>query len=91
MWGAALVALYVVQCGVGFWVRRTPEEYRTRVQRITLAVLGAAIVLLAFYDSWLGVVAAGHSPLLWSVFFVVSETWFPPQFYHLSHGGMNEC
>jgi len=70
LWGAALVALYVVQCGVGFWVRRTPEEYRTRVQRITLAALGAAIVLLAFYDSWLGVVAAGHSPLFWSVCFV---------------------
>jgi hypothetical protein len=78
LWGAALVALYVVQCAVGFWVRRTPEGHRTRVQRVTLAVLGASIVLLAFYDSWLGVVAAGHSPLFWSVFFVVSESVVSP-------------
>jgi len=70
LWGAGLVALYVVQCGVGFWVQRTPEQHRTRVQRITLAVLGASIVLLAFYDSWLGVVATGHSPLWWSILFV---------------------
>jgi hypothetical protein len=83
LWGAALVALYVVQCGVGYWVQRTPEQHRTRVQRITLAVLGAFIVLLAFYDSWLGVVAAGHSPLLWSVLFVVSDACYP----HLSDKG----
>ena len=79
MWGAALVALYVVQCGVEYWVQRTPEQHRTRVQRIMLAVLGASIVLLAFYDSWLGVVAAGDSPLFWSVLFVVS-----PSLPHLS-------
>jgi hypothetical protein len=38
-----------------------------------LAGLGAFIVLLAFYDAWLGFVAAGESPLLWCILFVVSS------------------
>lgn len=65
--------LYVVQCVVGYWAQRTPAQHRTRVQRIALAGLGACIVLLAYYDAWLGVVAAGDSPLLWSILFVVSK------------------
>ena len=66
--------LYVVQCAVGYWARRTPEQHRTHVQRAVLAGLGACIVLLAYYDAWLGFVAAGDSPLLWSILFVVSKT-----------------
>jgi hypothetical protein len=68
------VLLYVTQCAVGYWAQRTPAQHRTRVQRIALAGLGACIVLLAFYDAWLGVVAADDSPLLWSILFVVSRT-----------------
>jgi hypothetical protein len=30
------------------------------VQRVLLAGLGATIVLLAFYQTWLGLAAAGH-------------------------------
>jgi len=63
-----------MQCAVGYWAQRTPAQHRTRVQRIALAGLGACIVLLAYYDAWLGVVAAGDSPLLWSILFVVSKT-----------------
>jgi len=70
-WGIALLLLYGVQCAVGFRVRRTPALHRTRVQRITLAVLGASIVLLAFYDAWLGFAAAGDGPFLWGILFVV--------------------
>jgi hypothetical protein len=63
-----------MQCAVGYWAQRTPAQHRTRVQRIALAGLGACIVLLAYYDAWLGFVAAGDSPLLWSILFVVSKT-----------------
>jgi hypothetical protein len=66
--------LYGVQCAVGFRVRRTPALHRTRVQRIALAVLGASIVLLAFYDTWLGFAAAGDGPFLWGILLVVSKT-----------------
>ena len=66
--------LYVVQCAVGYWAQHTPVQHRTRVQHVALMVLGASIVVLAYYDSWLGFVAAGHSPLLWSILFVVSKT-----------------
>jgi hypothetical protein len=70
-WGTALVLLYCVQCAVGFWVQRTPASNRTSLHRMLLAGLGAFIVLLAFYDAWLGFVAAGESPLLWCILFVV--------------------
>jgi hypothetical protein len=43
------------------------------VQHITLAVLGASIVLLAFYDSYLGFVATGDPPHVWGFLFVVSK------------------
>ncbi|KAH9991814.1 hypothetical protein BJV77DRAFT_1006009 [Russula vinacea] len=70
-WGTALVLLYCVQCAVGFWVQRIPESNRTSLHRVLLAGLGVCIVLLAFYDAWLGFVAAGDSPLLWCILFVV--------------------
>jgi hypothetical protein len=72
-WGTALVLLYCVQCAVGFWVQRTPASNRTGLHRVLLAGLGVSIVLLAFYDAWLGFVAAGDSPLLWCILFVVSS------------------
>jgi hypothetical protein len=71
-WGLALVLLYGVQCAVGFWVQRTPASDRTSLHRTLLAGLGVCIVLLAFYDAWLGFVAAGDGPLLWCILFVVS-------------------
>lgn len=72
-WGTALVLLYCVQCAVGFWVQRTPESNRTGLHRMLLAGLGAFIVMLAFYDSWLGFVAADDSLLLWCILFAVSS------------------
>jgi Na+/proline symporter len=72
-WGLALVLLYGVQCAVGFWAQRTPASDRTSLHRTLLAGLGVCIVLLAFYDAWLGFVAAGDSPLLWYILFVVSS------------------
>ena len=66
--------LYVVQCAVGYWTQRTPVQHRARVQQVALMVLGASIVVLAYYDAWLGFVATGHSPLLWSILFVVRKT-----------------
>lgn len=70
-WGLALVLLYGVQCAVGFWVQRTSATDRTSLHRTLLAGLGVCIVLLAFYDAWLGFVAAGDGPLLWCILFVV--------------------
>jgi hypothetical protein len=72
-WGLALVLLYGVQSAVGFWVQRTPESDRTSLHRTLLAGLGVCIVLLGFYDAWLGFVAAGDGPLLWCILFVVSS------------------
>jgi hypothetical protein len=57
---------------VGFWAQRTPASDRTSLHRTLLAGLGVCIVLLAFYDAWLGFVAAGDDPLLWGILFVVS-------------------
>ena len=65
--------LYGVQCVVGLWVQRTPTSDRTSLHRTLLAGLGVSIVFLAFYDAWLGFVAAGNSPLLWCILFVVSS------------------
>ncbi|KAH9957987.1 hypothetical protein BJV74DRAFT_873365 [Russula compacta] len=72
-WGTALALSYGVQCVVGFWVQRIPAQSRTRVHSMLLAGLGASIVLLAFYDTWLGFVAAGDGTLLWCILFVVSN------------------
>ena len=74
-WGAVLLLLYGVQCAVGFWVHRVPTESRTRAHSTLLAGLGAFIVLLAFYDAWLGFVAAREGPpLFWCmILFVVSK------------------
>ena len=63
-----------MQCVVGFWVQRIPAQSRTRVHSMVLAGLGASIVLLAFYDAWLGFVAAGDGTLLWCILFVVSNS-----------------
>jgi hypothetical protein len=62
-----------MQCAVGFWVQRTSASDRTSLHRTLLAGLGVCIVLLAFYDAWLGFVAAGDGPLLWCILFVVSS------------------
>jgi len=70
-WGLALVLLYGMQCAVGFWVQRTSASDRTSLHRTLLAGLGVCIVLLAFYDAWLGFIVAGDGPLLWCILFVV--------------------
>ena len=62
------MVLYVAQCAVGYLAQRTPVQHCIRVQRVALKVLGASIVVLAYYDAWLGFAAAGHSPLC-GVFF----------------------
>jgi heme A synthase len=81
-WGVALLLLYGVQCAVGFWVNRMPAESRTRTHNRLLAGLGVLVVLLAFYDAWLGFVAVPDGPpLFWCmILFVVSEGLFfvPP-------------
>ena len=69
-----MVLLYGVQCAVGFWVQRIPATDRTSLHSTLLAGLGVSIVLLAFYDTWLGFVAAGHDPFLWYILFVVSTS-----------------
>ncbi|KAI9453784.1 hypothetical protein BJY52DRAFT_1287482 [Lactarius psammicola] len=65
-----LLLLYVVQCAYGSWVYRIPGRSRTRVHRALLVGLGATIVLLAFYQTWLGLVAVGRDTLLWLVLLI---------------------
>lgn len=72
-WGTGLVLLYCVQCAVGFWAQRTPAPNRTGLHRKLPVWLGACVVLLAVYDVWLGVLAAGDDPLMWYMLFVVSS------------------
>ena len=67
-----LVLLYIVQCVIGRSVHRTPAENRTPAQGALLATLGAAIVLLAFIEAWLGLVSAGRNTLVWSALLFVS-------------------
>ncbi|KAH8993440.1 hypothetical protein EDB92DRAFT_1854186 [Lactarius akahatsu] len=62
---ANLLLLYLVQCAYGSWVYRIPWQSRTRMHRVLLAGLGATIVLLAVYQTWLGLVAAGHDTPVW--------------------------
>ncbi|KAH9026561.1 hypothetical protein EDB84DRAFT_1579770 [Lactarius hengduanensis] len=64
--GVGLVLLYVVQCAFGSWVHRIPAESRTGARSALLAGLGGAIVLLAFFETWLGLISAGRSTLVWS-------------------------
>ena len=70
--GAGILVLYVVQCAIGSWVHRIPAERRTGAHGALLAGLGATIVLLAFVETWLGLVSAGHNTLVWSVLLFVS-------------------
>ncbi|KAH9023561.1 hypothetical protein EDB83DRAFT_1987869 [Lactarius deliciosus] len=70
--GIGLVLLYVVQCAIGSWVHRIPGESRTGAHGALLAGLGGAIVLLAFFETWLGLVSAGRSTLVWSALLLVS-------------------
>ncbi|KAH9014671.1 hypothetical protein EDB85DRAFT_2157284 [Lactarius pseudohatsudake] len=64
--GIGLVLLYVAQCAFGSWVHRIPKESRTGARGALLAGLGGAIVLLAFFETWLGLISAGRSTLVWS-------------------------
>ncbi|KAI0250131.1 hypothetical protein BJV78DRAFT_609685 [Lactifluus subvellereus] len=75
-WGTGLLLLYGLQCVVGFQAQRTPARDRTRAHPILLSGLGASIVLLAFYDAWLGFVAAGDSPLLWGVLLIAVPSFY---------------
>ena len=45
---------------------------RTRVQTVLLAGLGTTIILLAFYQTWLGLAAAGHDTPVWLALLTVS-------------------
>ncbi|KAH8993378.1 hypothetical protein EDB92DRAFT_1944530 [Lactarius akahatsu] len=74
--GAGLVLLYVVQCAIGSWVHRIPGESRTGAHGALLAGLGGAIVLLAFFETWLGLIAAGQSTLVWSAL-LLSYSFLP--------------
>ncbi|KAH9014660.1 hypothetical protein EDB85DRAFT_2213566 [Lactarius pseudohatsudake] len=69
---ANLLLLYFVQCAYGSWVYRTPWQSRTRMHRVLLAGLGATIILLAVYQTWLGLVAAGHDTPVWLTLLFVS-------------------
>ncbi|KAI9437539.1 hypothetical protein H4582DRAFT_281111 [Lactarius indigo] len=69
--GAGLVLLYVVQCAIGSWVHRIPPESRTGAHGALLASLGGTIVLLAFVETWLGLISAGRSTLVWSALLFV--------------------
>ncbi|KAH9055419.1 hypothetical protein EDB87DRAFT_1834174 [Lactarius vividus] len=62
---ANLLLLYLVQCAYGSWVYRIPWQSRTRMHMVLLAGLGATIILLAVYQTWLGLVAAGHDTPVW--------------------------
>ncbi|KAI9437551.1 hypothetical protein H4582DRAFT_2129385 [Lactarius indigo] len=74
--GAGLVLLYVVQCAIGSWVHRIPPESRTGAHGALLAGLGGTIVLLAFVETWLGLISAGRSTLVWSaLLFVVPSLY----------------
>ena len=64
--------LYVVQCAIGRWVHHIPAESRTAAHSALLAGLGATIVLLAFFETWLGLVSVGRNTLVWSVLLFVS-------------------
>ncbi|KAI0267059.1 hypothetical protein BC834DRAFT_93457 [Gloeopeniophorella convolvens] len=64
-WGCGAIVLYGVSCAVGIWVGRIPASNRTRKHTLLLAGLGAWIVILAYYDTWLGLAAAGASSLWW--------------------------
>ncbi|KAH9170948.1 hypothetical protein EDB89DRAFT_1975460 [Lactarius sanguifluus] len=67
-----LLLLYFMQCAYGSQVYRTPWQSRTRMHRVLLAGLGATIVLLAVYQTWLGLVAAGHDTPVWLTLLFVS-------------------
>ncbi|KAF8269294.1 hypothetical protein EI94DRAFT_1725760 [Lactarius quietus] len=62
---ANLLLLYLVKCAFGSWVYSIPLWRRTRVHSMLLAGLGAMIILLAFYQTWLGLVAAGRHTVEW--------------------------
>ena len=67
-----LLLLYVVQCAIGSWVHRTPAEDRTGAQNALLAIIGVTIIILAFVETWLGIVSAGRNKLIWSALLFVS-------------------
>jgi hypothetical protein len=77
-WGICLLLLYGLQCVAGFQVQRVPARDRTRVHTVLLTGLGASVVLLAFYVSWFGFVAAGDSPLVCGILLIVSTVLFAP-------------
>ncbi|KAH9023570.1 hypothetical protein EDB83DRAFT_2527304 [Lactarius deliciosus] len=62
---ANLLLLYLVQCAYGSCVYHIPLQNRTHMHRVLLAGLGTTIVLLAVYQTWLGLVAAGHDTPVW--------------------------
>jgi len=62
---ANLLLLYIVKCAFGSWIYHIPVWRRTRVHGMLLVGLGATIILLAFYQTWLGLVAAGRDTVEW--------------------------
>ena len=73
---ANLLLLYLIKCAFGSWVYQIPVWRRTRVHSMLLAGLGATIVLLAFYQTWLGLIAAGRDTIEWLAPLIVSVLTF---------------
>ena len=72
MGGVGLLLMYILQCAIGSWVHRTPAEDRTGAQNALLAIVGVTIIILAFVETWLGIVSAGRNKLIWSALLFVS-------------------
>ncbi len=56
----------------GSWVSRIPVGKRTRVHVMLLTGLGTTIILLALYQTWLGLVTAGRDVLVSFALLIVS-------------------
>ncbi|KAH9024747.1 hypothetical protein EDB85DRAFT_1986380 [Lactarius pseudohatsudake] len=75
--GAGLMPLYVVQCAILSWVRRIPEESRTDVHGALLAGLGGVIILLAFFETWLGLISGRPTvPSLYAIGVMTAQRRF---------------
>ena len=68
--------LYVVQCAVGGWVHRIPADRRTGTHGALMPGLGMSVVLLAFFETWLGLISAGRSTFVWSALLFVGSLNF---------------
>ena len=70
--GAGLLLLYGMRCVIGTWVHRIPAENRAGVHNTLMPGLGASIVVLSFFETWLSLVSAGRRTHVWSTLLYVS-------------------